>query len=269
MAFNSLQLTADEQRALGELKSSIRRPSYHPKPGGTAAPDQIYDNLDSDPQVPDEPSPGRPAARRRLIVALLPDAGGEAARYFSRASEFCQAHQQEGQPAKQPLLGHVADLGKLADWLQAQGSGLSRQETLDGLRDLVRLPGEAAERLAEQRKTLGAGTLARYQMWSVQAADGAESFAELAAKRREVVNRLGLGHFEDPRIELVYWMHDLGPVVAHRPTCWDAGLTFPWRRPTGRTEPLDGSGSAAGLPEVVHAPIEAASLTAPISEVGP
>ena len=268
MGFDALHLYADEQPLLDALRASIRWPSYHPMPGGPAAPDQIYDNLDGDPQIPDEPASGVPASRRELITALSPAAGTDADACFSRARQFCWAHQQEGETADKAPLGHVHNLAALADWLHSPTSGLSQRETLNWLRDLIRLPGTADWRLEEQRAALSAATLARYQMWSVHPDDDVESFANLAAERTELVNRLGLGHLEDPRLELVYWMHDLGEVAAHRPTSWDADLTSPWWRPTGRTEPLDGSGSARGLPEVVHSPIQAGHLTTPISGVG-
>jgi hypothetical protein len=267
MGFDALHLSADEQPLLDALRASIRWPSYRPKPRGPTSPDQIYDNLDGDPQVPDEPAPGGPASRRELIAALRPAADAGADACFSRAREFCWTHQQEGENADEAPLGHVHDLAALADWLHGPASGLSRRETLNWLRDLVRLPGTAERRLEEQRAALATATLARYQMWSVHPEKGTESFADLATKRIELINRLGLGHLDDPRFELVYWMHDLGGIAAHRPTSWDADLTSPWWRPTGRTEPLDGSGSARGLPEVVHSPIQSGHLATPISEV--
>jgi hypothetical protein len=165
-------------------------------------------------------------------------------------------------------LGHVHELVKLADWLRDPDSALSASEKLDELRDLIRRSGDADRDLERQRKALATDKLARYQMWSFLVEDDPDAFTALAADRIRLVERLGLGHLKDPRLELVYWMHELGATPAFRPTVWDADLDNPYWRPTGRTEPLDGSGSAAGLPEVVHSPIEGGDLTNPISEVG-
>ena len=163
------------------------------------------------------------------------------------------------------------DLGKLADWLHDPTTSLSRAEVLTWLRDLLRHGGDEPSHLARQRRELPRKALARWQQWSFLADDAtADPLDAVGPRRDEAVNRLGLGHLIDPGLEFMRRAHRLPDgSAAHRPTAWDAELDFPWWRPTGRSEPLDGSGSANGLPEAVHEPVGPESLVRPITKLEP
>ncbi len=266
MGFNDLTLDLAEQAALEQLAAAVRRPGYRPVPGKPPGPDQVLENLDSDPQIPDEPVAESPASRRQLIEALK-DSSDTPAACFGRGNEFCRSHPQEGRPEEGvSTFGHVHELAKMADWLHDVTGGLSRAETRDWLRDLLHLPGEDGTRLEEQKATITKDTLSPYQMWSFHEDDKAP-FTDLEPRRAELLNRLGLGYVTDPTTELIRWTHTLpSDSKACQPTAWDADMGNPWWRPTGKTEPLDGSGGDRGFPEVVHPPIGPEHLETSIAE---
>ncbi len=266
MGFNDLTLDSAEQAALEQLVTAVRQPDYRPVPGGPPAPNQVLENLDNDPQIPDEPAAEPPASRRQLIKALK-NSSDTPAVCLSRGNEFCWSHPREGRPEEGvSTLGHVHELTKVADWLHDATGGLSRAETRDWLRDLVNLPGDEGARLVEQKAAITKDTLSPYQMWSFHEDDKAP-FTDLEPRRAELLNRLGLGFVIDPTAELTLWTHTLpSDSKACRPTAWDADMGNPWWRPTGKTEPLDGSGRDRGFPEVVHAPIGPEHLVTSIAE---
>ena len=265
MGFKDLDLDANERSVLEQLQAAVRQPDYRPAPDVPPAPDQVFENLDADPQVPDEPATESPASRRQLLKALA--GASDAQSCLSRGNSFCWSHTQEGRPEERTsLFGHVHDLAKLADWLHDATGGLSRAETRDWLRDLVNLPGDEETRLEAQRTAITKGTLSPYPMWSFHE-KGRAPFAELEPRRAELLNRLGLGHLTEPMVELVYWTHaPANGSEARQPCAWDAGLANPWWRPSGRSEPLDGQGSDRGFPEVVHDPVGPEHLETAIAE---
>jgi len=272
MPFKDLTLAPADQTLLDRFAAAVRLPDYRPVPGGPAAPDQVFDNIDRDPQIPDEADAGRPASRRDLLETLGGTEDDSEAGLIARGKSLCYSQVQKGTRKDDvTVLGHVHELDKLAGWLHDSASVLSLAETKTFLRDLLRMPGDESARLEEQKTSLAKNTLTRYQLWSFSTGDGREPFVALEPRRPLLLNRLGLGHLlADPMVELVVWSHTLPDgVPAHQPTAWDAGLENPWWRPTGRTEPLDGSGKESGFPEVIHNPIGPQDLATPITEVEP
>lgn len=271
MPFKILTLAPTDQALLDRFVAAVRLPDYRPIPGGSTAPDQVFDNIDRDPQIPDEEVAGRPASRRKLLAALGATEDDSEAGLVASGRGFCFSQLQQGiRKYDVTVLGHVHDLAKLADWLHDSSSGLTRAETRTWLRDLLRMPGDENARLDEQKTSMTKDSLSPYQMWSFTTDDEREPFTALEPRRPLLLNRLGLGHLAEPVAELVVWSHTLpDDVTAHQPTAWDAGLENPWWRPTGRTEPLDGSGAKNGFPEALHEPIGPRHLATPITEVEP
>ena len=62
MPFKDLTLAPTDQALLDRFAAVVRLPDYRPIPGGPTAPDQVFDNIDRDPQIPDEEGAGRPAS---------------------------------------------------------------------------------------------------------------------------------------------------------------------------------------------------------------
>src|SRR5439155_15850673 len=146
-------------------------------------------------------------------------------------------------------------------------SGLSLRNAEALVRDSVFSFADPTTKLTRQKAELADKTLSRYQMSSYPVADRRSPRQEIGATRTEAVNILGLGFYayDAPGEEIVHWAHALPTSVgAHRPTAWDAGTgkgNVHWR-PGGRTYRLDRDDY--GLPEVVHNPIRADDLIAPI-----
>ncbi|HZF07894.1 MAG TPA: hypothetical protein VFE33_03800 [Thermoanaerobaculia bacterium] len=259
MSFSDLNLDPADQALVDELKAAVRRPEYH------LVPDQAFENLESDPQIPDEPVAGSPASRREFVNHLRANAQDRSEGCLLHGRAFCRAHQRRGQETGNGMiLGHVQELSKLADWLHDAREDLSPKQVQDLLRDLVSSKADPAVRLQEQREKSQKPTLTRYQMWSFLTDDGRRPFQAISPRRAELLNFLGLGSIP-PEAEVVYWTHSLpAGMAAQRPTVWDTDLDNPYWRPTGRTEPLDGSGSTNGFPEVVHPSVGVADLIDPI-----
>jgi hypothetical protein len=183
---------------------------------------------------------------------------------------FCRANLQQGPvlpAAGPPTLGRVQGLRSLVNAVVDPSSGLSLRNAEALVRDVVAAIADPATKLARQKSELAGKTLSRYQMWCYPSADSRSPFREIGTTRTEAVNMLGLGYYayDEPHAEIVRWAHALpGPGRAHRPTAWDAGAdkgNVHWR-PGGRTYQLERDDY--GVPEVVHDPIKAADLIAPI-----
>lgn len=273
MSFATLTLPAEHQSLLSDLKTALEQPGYrHPVNGGTPQPDQVFENVDSDPQIPDTASSATLASRQGLLDTLVAHGPSTLDEFREHFIRFCRGQARQGavvDAARTRRLGHVHQLDRLAAWLRDPASPLGVGETRAWLRDLVRTPGTALDRLALQQAAIAKDTLSPHDQWSFLDDADDDPFKSLPKRRPDVVNRLGLGHVVDPTIELVGWTHHLPPdITPHRPTAWDATL-FPCGRPHGRTEPLDGSGGYNGLAEVVHRPIGADHLATPIEAVAP
>jgi hypothetical protein len=135
------------------------------------------------------------------------------------------------------------------------------------VRDLVGGVADSAAKLTRQKTELAGKTLSKYQMWCYPAVNSRSPFHEIGTTRHEAVNTLGLGHYayNELTAELVRWAHSLPASIRARvPTAWDAGAdkgNVHWR-PGGKTYRLDRD--AYGVSEVIHDPIKADDLVAPI-----
>lgn len=257
MAFHALPASPDLADQIDRLRQLLRQPDYSANPG------QVFDNLDADPQIPDQ-SAGPQGSRQGLLDALPGDPS--TARVAGR--DYSRAHQREGSPAPSGLvLGHVRELDRLVTALYHPGVGLTRAQIRSELLDLMRAR-PAATALADQSRRLAFERLSSYQMWSFYCDHGELPPGPMALRRSQVIDRLGLGHLQTTTDVLVFFTHRLpGGVKAHRPTAWDGELANPCWRPTGRSEPLSGGGSARGFPEVVHLPIRGSDLESPMVEI--
>lgn len=259
MSFTNATGTPERERIVAGLRQATQKTSYAPNPY------QIFDNMDSDPQIPDVPAPNAPMSRFELINILEANNPANDAETLDLVCEFCHDHTQEGETdnvATSATLGRVHEVTNLADQLQA-----TRAETLDQtiirIRRLVRIT-NPGNRLKLQKREFAPDKLSKYQMWSFyddQQLD--DPFSDLGDSREATVVRFGLGFYDDhPAIELIRWTHRLPPdIIALKPTAWDAD-TGEWSvywRPTGKTWPTRG-GFGDGFPEVVHDPITAQGL---------
>lgn len=251
-----------------DLRETLRRP------GDPAYEHRIYDNLDSDELIEDIGESGKPATRPQFLGELLdsgPPPVGEPLK--TAAIAFCREHKQEGpedSAARERTLGRVWDVPKLA--LQFKfGKSISLAESTAQVNDIV-----AHCDLDQQRELLADVLLAPKLMWSFyDATNEQQPFAGLSEGRAALVDRLGLGEYEQAGVELIRWSHTLPSVVEpHTPTAWDGGARRPYWFPGGRTRPLsaDGRGTGQygpeeGQPEVVHDPVTGAQLAAKIDFV--
>lgn len=278
MAFEHLGLVRTQLTLLGRFRRAIRAQSSRSGEGTSGARDRVFVNLDRDPQIPDRPAAGAPASRLELVETLHRAGTQDLAELKAEGTRFCRGNRLRGAELPCPELGHVHTLDALADWLYGAEEELSIDETKAWLRDLARLPLDETACLEVQKSEIGGRLeasertgLSPHVVWSFFEDGDSRPFSRLRPRRSELINRLGLGHLEDSAAnELLFWTHRLpAGRVARRPTAWDAGLRNPWWRPTGRTEPLDGSGADDGLPEAVHDPVGVAELVTPIRGADP
>ncbi len=241
------------------LREAVAKADYRRNPH------QIFDNMDSDPQIGDLPEADKPASRIELLeVAAVHRA--DQAEMRDEAVLYCRSHQQEGPPypdAANITFGRVNRFRSLVNAIADSDSalGVHRAEAL--LRDVIH-DAPPATRLERQRSSLAGRILGSRQMWCYPAGDAANPFAEIGNSRIEAVNVLGLGWYayDAPDDELVRWAHMLPDAIgAYLPTAWDADDSVYWR-PGGRTYRLDRDDY--GVPEVVHNPVAGDNLTAPI-----
>jgi len=254
----------EARRLCPELRTSLRRADYKPEP------DQVYEDLDSDPLVPDTPAPRRPASRLALLDELL-KVGGD---LKAAANTFCHKHKMKGPEDKRApahTLGRVWSFRELSDLLQSQVGGVGSAKSADLLRKTIELA--SLEDQEEAFADLWFGD-ERKPMWSFYDPDSPHNpLGNLTGGRAATVDRLGLGeyHYKGPDEELVQWGHRLPDGgKAMRPTAWDGGAKRPYWRPGGRTHPLGTTGrfkSDGGLPEVVHAPVKGGDLAVRVSFV--
>lgn len=283
MGFDELATDPDLAPRIERLKKALEVPGYRLPGGASEAPDQIFENVDLDPLIPDHAEAEGPAARDQLLEALE-DAETDVI-LIESFLRFCYSHGQEGPMVEPPAeLGHVRSLAKLADWL-SRDSPLDAREVASRLRDAVRLaeqqgqsePGAASLRRASERhqkllaRFLGNRAMSPFPMWSFLGIleaegppDGHDSVGSVLDSGAEnAIRRLGLGHLLDVD-EVVGWGHRLpADQEIHRPTAWDAADNPHWR-PGGTTHPLDGAEPNRGLLEGVHEPIEAKDLIHPL-----
>ena len=229
----------------------------------TRADVQVFQNLDSDPEVTDD-------QREQLLDHLLRDQPTTPQAARDRLCEFCRQgdHQLSGasEPAAQSaVLGHVKSRTAWQRYVEsshgssARGFATRRRRsaamTVD---DLLRLG------VDQQQRLLAGRTLSRFNMWSFyQSAHPNSPFRNVTRTYDELKRRLGLGLMADANAEAVYWAHRLASgQTAHRTTALDAA-DYAFYRPGGRTQPLDGAND--GLPEVVHVPVDGSQLVEPIT----
>jgi len=188
---------------------------------------RIYDNLDTDPLIPDTGDAGTPATRPQFLGELLdsgpPATGGP---LKDAAISFCRAHKQEGpedKAARERTLGRVWDVPKLAVQFRF-GKSISLAESKALVREMV-----ADCDLDDQRELLAEAKLAPKLMWSFyDATDEENPFASLSESRAPLIDRLGLGEYEGTDSELIRWSHRLPAAVEpHTPTAWDGGVRWP------------------------------------------
>ena len=246
-----------------QLQVALRQPTY-----GINA-DQIFDNLDADPEVPALPTPGWPASRLELLTILL-GAGNPAdpQECLGITAKFCLRHLKEGREVKgMPgrVFGRVQAFESLVSSVHDCNSGQTLEQVRANLRAMIQ-DASPKERFPRQRFGLAGKPLSKRQMWAFSPASAADPFAEIGPTRSEAVNRLGLGQYAADRSEpLVRWCHELPNAQrALAPTAWDSGVapgSVYWR-PGGRTRPLDGK--KPGLPEVIHDPVTGGNLVTAI-----
>ncbi|MBM4044525.1 MAG: hypothetical protein FJ279_05370 [Planctomycetes bacterium] len=263
MAFQDAVRGPGDGDFLAQMREAVRCPHY------TQNEYQIYDNMDTDPQIPFKPTPGRPASRAECIDWLSRDWPGDFYERRLRVRQFCHQHTQEGDEdpqARASVLGHVHELDALAKRLRDAASGETIADAKARLRHLMySVP--SAQRLTEQKRELGSKPLAYYQVWSFYDLPHDNPFAALDHSRSEIVDRLGLGAYErDPMAELVAWSHRLpSGASAKKPTAWDADASQDsvYWRPGGRTQPLH-KPRDSGFPEVVHDVVSAQEFVTPM-----
>lgn len=196
MGFEDLTLDEMQRVALPALREALRVPSYRHPAGGDPAPEQVFSNLNDDPQIQDESLPNRPASRHQLLALLTQDSGADGTSLRSLIERFCRAHQAEGRELSSgSVLGRVHELEELAGCLNDQDSTSSLEETRAWLRDLLLL--DPAVQLDRQRRELGAKKLSRWQLMSFATAKGDDPWQALEPRFDPVVNRLGLGHYAE------------------------------------------------------------------------
>ena len=243
------------------LREALRSPDY-------AHPYQVFDNMDTDGLVCDRDS-DMPTPRSALIAELRAVASPD--EMLERTRKFCHRHQQEGPAdptAQAAILGCVQALDKVAEALWDENSQGGPDHVKTHLRQVLGIQDEA-ERLTVQKQQFADGPLTRYQAWAFHDVPHDDPFATLGLRRVDVVDRLGLGAYEQTTDELVCWTCRLpSGTTAHTPTAWDADADPNWSvfwRPGGRTQPLHESATEQGLPEVVHNSVERQALVKPLT----
>lgn len=250
MSFANVANTPDRKNAVDRLKQATEVVSYAKNSN------QIFDNMNSDTQIPDSPTTDSPASRSQLIDILEAENSTDDTKNLELVHNFCYGHTQEGETdsvATTATLGRVHDVKTLAGHLHSQKhSGGTPNQILLRLRRLMRIrnPGN---RLNLQKSEFGSDKLSKHQMWSCYDSRHLDDpFSGLGDSREATVVRLGLGY--KPTDELVRWTHKLpSDIIPHRPTAWDSNVgewSVLWR-PTGKTHPTR-SGLGGGFTEVVH-----------------
>jgi len=239
------------------------------KPGYTSNPNQIYDNMDSDPLIGPLPEPGKPASRSELLQRVSPHKADPAG-IPKEAVKFCRANLRQGPvfPASAAAsLVHVHRRQALVNAIVQSPTPMRRSRAEALVNDLLGGGIDEAAKLAKQKASLADKTLSLYQLWCYPAADPRKPFDEIGSTRAEAVNTLGLGGFADDTSEvLVRWAHAAPAAIkVCRPTAWDAGADNVYWRPGGYTYKLDSAGN--GVQELIHDKITGENLIAPIEEL--
>jgi hypothetical protein len=257
----------DARSLCTDLRKALLRADYTPD-------DQVYRNLDADPLIPDTPRPHRAASRRALLGELLKRDG----HVKSVANDFCHNHKMEGPEDKRApahTLGRVWTFGALHRVLKSQSSGVGRSSGGEHLLRTSIRSDSLDDQQAELELTecwLGEEKVPMWAFYDPSSPDN--PLRNLTDGRAAVVDRLGLGMYDENEA-LVQWGHRLSPgKEARTPTAWDGGVRNPHWRPGGRTFPLSAAGSGTGrfkstdgLPEVVHTPVRGRDLAIRISFV--
>lgn len=250
-----------EDADLNDLSLLVRNALFE---GGYARnQNQAFDNLNSDPLIPDTAEPSKPGSRLELLQFLSPHRT-DLAQMRTAIRTFGYARQGQGPffvDAAVSTFGRVCRFDAIANAIAASDSSLSLEDARALLQDAIN-DTSSATKLARQRADLAGRRLSSFQMWAFPIADAAAPFAEIGNSRHDAVNILGLGHFGASGDELVRFAHELSASVhPHIPTAWDADCSVYWRI-GGRTFLLDRA--EYGLREVVHAPITGDNLVTAI-----
>ena len=260
MALDDVANTDADKKIVARLRTALTQAQY------TRNPNQVYDNLDSDAQIPDQLK-GKPASRRELLDQLQKENPGQENEVQDVFISFCRAHHKEGteHPNYESVtLGRVWKLDGMVAILQ--GGGATPAEAAQDLDDMIR-----NQPVQAQRERLRDTPLCRFEtMWAFHdPTTGSDPFGKTGRSRYALVNRLGLGQYNQGAgltTELICWGHILPPgTTAHAPTAWDAEDSPHWR-PGGSTYPLVGN-AAQGLPEAVHSKLTGAALAVKIEYV--
>ena len=224
---------------------------------------QVYQNLDSDPDVTDD-------QRALLLDFLLQEKPITGRAALDSLCQFCYQpdNQLSGAPelaAQSAALGHVKPRTAWQRYIESSHGSSARGFATRRRRSAAMSVDDLLRLSVDQQKMLLAGrSLSRCNMWSFyQPAHPDSPLTNMTRTYDELKRRLGIGLMNDQNAEAVYWAHRLEPAqTAHRTTALDAA-DYPFYRPGGRTQPLDGAND--GLPEVVHVPVDGAQLAEPIT----
>lgn len=242
------------------LKTALEVPSYIKNPA------QIFDNMNSDPQIVTFPSSGANNSRLDLLELI------HRSRHYSSAipiliKNFCISNQRQGPVSSNvqiPILCRVQSEKALIFAISHHRSSIGPTSATDLVQELL-APNEKIKMLAMQKLNLTGIQLSCYQMWSFIPKDHFSPFDEIVS-RDATVDLLGLGPFHGTTEQLVRWVHQIPTsTVAFTPTAWDAGHENPYWRPGGFTCHL--SNHRQGVPEVVHESIRGESLIHPIERI--
>jgi len=188
MAFNNVASTNADKRMVTRLRKALTQAQYPHNAN------QVYDNLDSDAQIPDQPQ-GTPASRRELLDQLQKENPDAKKKVQDAYTAFCRAHHKEGtaQPGLESVtLGRVWSFEGMVAVLQRDDA--AREDAARDLRSLIQnLSVEA------QQDELRDTPLCRFDtMWAFHdATGGSDPFKNVGRSRDTLVNRLVFTHISD------------------------------------------------------------------------
>jgi len=227
-----------------------------------AAHPQPYENLCRDPNMDDQ-------TRADLLEAFLASPRRDGSTLAGAFEAFCRDGRKTAGPpdtlASASALGHTVPRDRFEEAIGSTRNARSplRRRTLSPAPGVDRI---LRSGLNKQRDMLRYTKLRKYLMWSFcDRRHRAQPFRQIGKRASELRRRLGLGHTDLKKQELLLFAHRLpSGTKAYVPTTLDAELGQ-FFRPGGRTKPLSGPASH-GMPEVVHDPVTGRSLIARIEK---
>lgn len=230
---------------------------------------QIFDNLDTDPLVPDQPKPGHPRSRVELLEWIEPRRT-HSATLAQDVVDFARKNMLQGPPMPLPpsqVYGHVQSVGALVKAVSHPHTSLSLRDAQAFVNDALAALGNPMTIVQRQRSDFAGIALSKYPIWCYPASDENRPFSEIGDSRASAVDHLGLGCFfhDQPTERLIRWAHQLPDTVPPlKPTAWDANSSAGnvyWRA-GGRTFTL--SHGQFGVDEIIHSQITGDLLVHPI-----